>query len=158
MKPKLAGTALMIGGIAAFALLYARVLSESRDWPVYGGGLESIRYSALKQINRTNVHRLEISWTYDAGDGPGGLETSPIIVNGILYANTPKHKVFALVAASGKLRWTFDSGIEGRGPNRGVTYWCWWRSASVPLQRARQRQPRTDDSGQWRTGQRNRFR
>ncbi len=90
MKPKLAGTALMIGGIAAFALLNARVRSESRDWPVYGGGLESIRYSALKQINRTNVHRLEISWTYDAGDGPGGLETSPIIVNGILYANTPK--------------------------------------------------------------------
>jgi len=124
MKPKLAGTALMIGGIAAFALLNARVRSESRDWPVYGGGLESIRYSALKQINRTNVHRLEISWTYDAGDGPGGLETSPTIVNGILYANTPKHKVFALDAASGKLRWTFDSGIEGRGPNRGVTYWA----------------------------------
>ena len=41
----------------------------------------------------------------------------------MLFTTTPKHKVVALDAATGSVRWTFDSGIEGRGPNRGVTYW-----------------------------------
>ena len=124
MKLTSAGAILMVGGVAAATLLYAQLKPRGQDWPVYGGGPESTRYSNLKQIDRSNVHRLEVAWTYDAGDGPGGLETSPIIVNGVLYANTPKHKVFALDAATGKLRWMFDAGIEGRGPNRGVTYWA----------------------------------
>ncbi len=41
----------------------------------------------------------------------------------MLYALTPTHKVVALDAATGMRRWTFDSGIAGRGPNRGVMYW-----------------------------------
>ena len=45
--------------IAAVSLLAA--VSESRDWPAYGGGSESIRYSNLKQINRSNVSRLQVA-------------------------------------------------------------------------------------------------
>ena len=93
------------------------------DWKVYGGGPDDIRYSSLKQINTANVSQLEVAWTYDAGDGAGVAECNPIIVDGVLYATTPKHKVVALNAATGKLVWTFDSGIVGRGPNRGVAYW-----------------------------------
>jgi quinoprotein glucose dehydrogenase len=93
------------------------------EWPVYGGSPASIRYSPLKQINRINVQELQVAWSFDATDGTGGLETSPIVVDGILYANTPNHRVFALDAATGERRWMFDSGIVGRGPNRGVTYW-----------------------------------
>jgi quinoprotein glucose dehydrogenase len=101
----------------------AQVLSGPVEWPVYGGSPESIRYSSLKQIDRGNVGHLEIAWTYDTGDGPGLLECNPIVVDGTLYGSTPKHKVFALDAATGKTQWVFDSGIAGRGPNRGVTYW-----------------------------------
>jgi quinoprotein glucose dehydrogenase len=93
------------------------------EWPVYGGQPENIRYSSLKQINRANVSQLEIAWTYDTGDAPGLLECNPIVVNGLLYGTTPRHKVFALDAATGRQQWVFDSGIQGRGPNRGVTYW-----------------------------------
>ena len=95
-----------------------------REWPVYGGGPESIRHSTLKQINRANVKQLTMAWSYDAHDGPGGLQTSPIIVGGVLYANTPKSRVIALDAGSGKLLWKFDSGLDLRGANRGVTYWA----------------------------------
>jgi quinoprotein glucose dehydrogenase len=102
---------------------FAQVRLKNNEWPVYGGGPGSTRYSGLKQIDRTNVRQLQIAWTFDAGDGAGGLETNPIIVDGILYANTPKHKVFALNAATGEQHWMFDPGIAGRGPNRGVTYW-----------------------------------
>ena len=91
-------------------------------WQVYGGGPEQIRYSSLSQIDRTNVGRLQVAWTYDAGE-TGGLQTNPIVAGGVLFTTTPRHKVVALDAATGALRWTFDSGIAGRGPNRGVTYW-----------------------------------
>ena len=97
--------------------------TDYRSWTAYGGGPEQIRYSTLSQINRSNVHRLQVAWTYDAGE-TGGLQTNPIIVDGVLYTTTPKHKVIALEAATGTLRWKFDSEIEGSGPNRGVTYWA----------------------------------
>jgi quinoprotein glucose dehydrogenase len=97
--------------------------AADRDWPAYGGGPAGIRYSPLKQITRANVARLKIAWTYDTNDGPGDPQTQPILVHGVLYGVTPMHKVVALDGATGKLRWTFDSGIRGRGPNRGVVWW-----------------------------------
>jgi quinoprotein glucose dehydrogenase len=92
-------------------------------WPAYGGGPESTRYSPLDQINRQNVRRLEVAWTYDSGE-EGGLQSNPIVVDGVLYTTTPKSGVVALDAATGALRWRFDSGIETAGPSRGVTYWA----------------------------------
>ena len=94
-----------------------------RGWPAYGGGAEGLRYSSLDQINRTNVRRLATAWTYDSGE-TGGLQTNPIMIDGVLYVVTPKHRVVALDAATGAVRWRFDSGIEGSGANRGVTYWA----------------------------------
>ena len=101
-----------------------------RGWPAYGGGPEQIRYSSLKQIDKNNVKQLEVAWTFDSGES-GGLQTNPIVVNGTIYTTTPTHKVVALDAATGAKRWTFDSGIEGRGPNRGVTYWSSGNDASL---------------------------
>ena len=72
-----------------------------QDWPAYGGGPPNIHYSSLAQINRTNVKRLQVAWTFDTGE-QGGLQTSPIIVAGVLYGITPTQKVFALNAATGK--------------------------------------------------------
>jgi quinoprotein glucose dehydrogenase len=112
----------ILAALFAVPLLYAAD-PDPREWPAYGGGPEDIRYSTLKQINRANVSQLTMAWSYDAQDGPGGLQTSPIVVGGVLYALTPKHQAIALDAATGKLLWKFDSGLDLRGPNRGVTYW-----------------------------------
>jgi len=111
--------------VLGFTLTASLALAQqaSREWPVYGGGPESIRYSSLSQITTANVAHLETAWTFDTGDGPGVLECNPIVVDGVLYATTPKHKTFAVNGATGKVLWVFDSGIAGRGPNRGVTYW-----------------------------------
>ncbi len=102
---------------------------EYREWKIFGGGPENIHYSALQQINRDNVHQLEVAWRYDTGDEfPGSeMQCNPIIVDGVLYATTPKVRVIALDAATGELRWSFDPN-EGKKPpgkmrNRGVTYW-----------------------------------
>ena len=96
--------------------------SQNQDWPVYGGTLESTHYSPLTQINRTNVAKLRVAWMFDSQED-GGLQTSPIIVDGILYAYTPSQKVIALDAATGNLLWKFDSGIGGTQPVRGLAYW-----------------------------------
>jgi len=98
--------------------------SDNRDWRAYGGGPTDIRYSSLKQIHRSNVSQLKVAWTYNTMDGPGATQTEPIMVNGVLYGVTPKHRIIALDAATGNLLWKFDSGITGRGPNRGVVYWA----------------------------------
>jgi quinoprotein glucose dehydrogenase len=97
-----------------------------RDWQAYGGGPDSIRYSTLTQINRSNVHRLRVAWTYDTGDAfPGSeMQCNPIVVDGTLFATTPKLRVIALHAATGKLKWSFEPEGMGRGRNRGVVYWA----------------------------------
>ncbi|MFN7994082.1 MAG: PQQ-binding-like beta-propeller repeat protein [Bryobacteraceae bacterium] len=100
-----------------------------REWTVYGGGPDNIRYSRLDQINRQNVSKLQVAWTFDTGDAfhDSEMECNPIIVNGVLYATTPKLRLIALDAATGKLRWSFappESGRIGKQRNRGVTYWA----------------------------------
>lgn len=94
----------------------------STDWPMVGGNPGNSHYSALKQINRSNVDKLRKVWEFDTGQA-GGLETTPIEVDGVLYAFTPTQQVIALDAATGKLKWKFDSAIKGTGPDRGITYW-----------------------------------
>jgi quinoprotein glucose dehydrogenase len=95
-----------------------------KDFPAYGGGPAGTRYSSLKQINRENVSQLHVAWSFDCDDGAGDPQTQPIVVDGVLYGLTPRHKVFAIDAASGKQLWRFDSGIVGRGANRSVVYWA----------------------------------
>ena len=92
------------------------------DWPIYGGQSANNHYSALRQINRGNVHSLRVAWTFDTHE-TGGLQTSPLIVGRTMFAYTPSLKVIALDATSGKLLWTFDPGIKGTQPSRGLTYW-----------------------------------
>ena len=104
--------------------------AQNRSWPTYGGGLDNTHYSALTQINRKNVAKLKVAWTYDTGDAfPGSeLECNPIVVNGILYATTPKLRVIALDAATGALKWSFDPNqgrrVVNKMRNRGVTFWA----------------------------------
>jgi quinoprotein glucose dehydrogenase len=95
---------------------------DNRDWPVYGGAPENNHYSSLAQINRSNVQKLQVAWSFNTEEA-GGLQTSPIIIDGVLFGITPSQKVFALDAASGALLWKFDSGIPGTAPDRGLAYW-----------------------------------
>src|SRR5712671_3893796 len=111
--------------------------SESNDhdnWQVYGGTKENIRYSSLKQIDTSNVSRLTPAWTYHTGDAGDmtQIQVNPIIVDGVLYGVSPKLKLFALDAATGKERWVFNpaDSLNGKGPSffmmngcRGVTYY-----------------------------------
>jgi quinoprotein glucose dehydrogenase len=130
----------LFGLILGLALLAGQLAPHSRaqrngaannfmEWRHYGGGPENSHYSALRQINRENVNQLEVAWTYDTGDVFNGseMQCNPIVVDGTLYATSPKMRVFALNAATGQERWIFDPNegqrTRGRPRNRGLTYW-----------------------------------
>jgi quinoprotein glucose dehydrogenase len=100
------------------------------DWPRYGGDDAKTRHSALTQINRSNVGRLALAWQHDTGE-KGDTQTQPIVVGRTLYGYTPSHKTFALDATTGRLLWSFDSGIVGVGANRGLMYWKDGKDARV---------------------------
>ena len=106
------------------------VHAESQaDWQFYLGSPGNTHYSVLQQIDVDNVSNLQQVWSYDTKE-KGGLETTPLMIDGVLYAYTPKQKVIALDAVTGALRWRFDSQkvfaaekIASRA-ERGLTYWC----------------------------------
>jgi quinoprotein glucose dehydrogenase len=123
----LASLAWLLGPLAETARAQAL---QSRDWPVWNGDANGDHYSPLAQIDRKNVTGLRVAWTYDTGE-EGGLETNPLVIGGVVYANTPSRKVVALDAVSGKLRWKFDSGVPGVGPVRGLAYWTDGRQARI---------------------------
>jgi quinoprotein glucose dehydrogenase len=102
------------------------------DWPAHGGGPEHRQYSALRQITRDNVSRLQVAWTFRTGDARPDrtqIQCNPIVIRGTLYATSPQLKVFALDAATGREHWRFDpfaadtQGASTSGVNRGVVYW-----------------------------------
>ena len=108
--------------LSAAAQTVQNTSSRQQDWPVYGGTPENSRYSTLAQINRENVKQLQVAWSFDSGE-TGGLQTSSIIVAGVLYAYTPSQKVIALNAATGTLLWKFEPAAQGWQPDRGLAYW-----------------------------------
>ncbi|HEX5413328.1 MAG TPA: PQQ-binding-like beta-propeller repeat protein [Terriglobia bacterium] len=106
-------------------------------WRVVGGTQGHTHYSALDEINRGNVGQLKVAWQYDTGDAfkDSEMECNPIVVNGVLYATSPKLRVFALNAATGKPIWSFsppetDSVLHAMH-YRGLTYWSEGNDARI---------------------------
>ncbi|GAB3998247.1 hypothetical protein GCM10028807_45420 [Spirosoma daeguense] len=104
------------------------------DWPTYGGNNAGNRYSPLTQINTQNVKNLELAWTYETGDNTNpnqrgmDIQCQPIVIKGVLYGTSPRLKVFAVEAATGKQLWQFDPFSDSAKrprfhPVRGVVYW-----------------------------------
>ena len=54
-------------------------------WSDYGGAADSMQYSALKQINKSNVGKLELAWTYKVPDHRGNFGFNPLVVDGMMY-------------------------------------------------------------------------
>jgi len=99
---------------------------DSADWLTYSGNYAAQRYSRLGQINTRNVASLKVAWVYQA-DGPGVMETTPLVVDGVMYVTEAPSTVVALDARTGRelWRWTPEMpanvGSIGGGPtNRGV--------------------------------------
>jgi quinohemoprotein ethanol dehydrogenase len=80
------------------------------DWPRHGLTAAEQRFSPLEQIDRESVSRLGLTWSYDTRSHRG-LEATPIVVDGVLYATSTWSVVFALDARSGRERWRHDPEV-----------------------------------------------
>ncbi len=116
--------------LASAATLFAQ--QTRTTWRDYLGGPDSSHYSALKQIDRSNVNKLEVAWSYDTGDDPS-YTFCPLVVDNIAYFAAKQGSLVAVDAATGKEIWahSFESpggggGFGGRGGisgQRGANYW-----------------------------------
>ena len=109
---------------AASQLFVVRGQSGPRlytTWSQPGGSIEGAQYSALKQINKTNVRQLELQWFHPAPGPTGRFAFSPLVVDNVMYVVGKDSAVFALDAATGKELWSFAT--EGTPTNRGFNYW-----------------------------------
>ena len=113
--------------------------SQEVGWPAYGGDPGGKKYSALDQINRSNVGQLQVAWSYRIGEPKrphfdadntlvAAFECTPLVVDGVLYLSTPASRVVALQAETGKELWSFDPQ-QGKTDDRiyrqsrGVSFW-----------------------------------
>ena len=88
---------------------YQRLLhadQEPGNWLMYSGGYSSWRFSSLDQINTGNVQNLHAKWIFQ-GHSPEKFETTPLVVDGIMYLTRPENDVFALDAATGRVMWSY---------------------------------------------------
>ena len=114
--------------VASAQVPYERIRradSEPGNWLTYSGNYQSHRHSQLTQINATNVARLKPAWVYQIRDVEK-VETSPIVLDGVLYITEKPNVVTALDGRTGRPLWSYrrpqPTGIPACcGPaNRGV--------------------------------------
>ena len=92
-------------------------------WRNYGGSPDGAQYSALRQINRSNVKDLQVAWTYRTGDDKK-YAFNPIVVDGTMYVLAKNNSIVALDAATGKEIWTHPTDPNSTLiTNRGIDYW-----------------------------------
>ena len=104
--------------------------AQQSDWPMHGYGAAETRFSPLDRIDADNVGRLGVAWSWEIPKTGARLETTPIVVDGVLYGTAAFSFVFALDAVTGEEIWRWDPAIPHErhgGPpsccgdvNRGV--------------------------------------
>ena len=136
----------LVAALLAVASAAAQPRADAGDWAAYGADPGGLKYSALDRIDRTNVGRLRVAWTWETGETtitgpasplkeqdvrPGNFEVTPLEVGDTLYLSTPYNRVVALDAGTGREIWAQDPRAWqwGQPPNgtgfvhRGVALW-----------------------------------
>ena len=118
-----------------------KVPDMGTEWTSYGGDKASSKYSPLSQIVANNFDRLRVAWTWRSPDEEivkanpqlktWIWESTPLMVDGVLYLSTSLSQAAAIDAATGKTRWVYDPATWKNGTpsnngfeHRGVAYWA----------------------------------
>jgi len=118
IKAAILATGLFVGMVSSWGqaqVTFERLVhsaQEPQNWMTYSGDYAGKRFSALDQINLANAHTLVAKWVYQTG-ATGKLETSPLEVDGILYASAQEDRAFALDARTGRPLWMYQRQLPG---------------------------------------------
>jgi len=135
---------LLAGALACCSLADAQQGVRNGEWRYWGGDAGATRYSALDQINTSNVASLEIAWRWQSLPSEGqpdvNFKATPLMVDGVLYTSAGVHQAAAIDPRNGMTLWVFTPEprtIAGRGgvppSGRGVAYWSDGREKRVFL-------------------------
>ncbi len=105
----------------AIVLAIASIRAQSpadNNWTTYSGSLSSHRFSPLQQLTPSNVTKLKPVWVYQP-PGVGTVETTPLVVNNVMYATWGPTGVAALDVRSGKTLWEWTRPIAASVLNLG---------------------------------------
>ena len=96
---------------------------DHNAWRDYGGAPDAAQYSSLRQINRSNVGKLEVAWTYSTGDN-NKYDFNPVVIDGMVYVLAKNNSIVALDAGTGKEIWTYSTAPDTKIiTHRGINYW-----------------------------------
>ena len=110
--------------MAVFLLLTASLTTAQqshKQWSNYGGGPDSSHFVDLNQINKGNVNRLQVAWTYSTEEDDHAYLFNPIVVDSVMYVLAKNSSLVALDAATGKELWIHEN-LPGL-TTRGIAYW-----------------------------------
>lgn len=128
---KLAGiwAFLLLASSASAQVSYDRLLhtdKEPQNWMTYSGNYSGLHYSLLNEITPANAAQLELKWVFQAENTTLKMESTPLVVDGIMYVTEPPNSIVALDAKTGAVFWVYQytEGPELRtccgSPNRGL--------------------------------------
>src|ERR1700720_392991 len=119
--------------------------SRQVEWLYYGGDQGGTKSSPLTDITPQNVHRLQVAWQWrhwetpldQYGTAPGFFESTPLMIDGVLYVTTPYNSIAALDAETGKELWRFDGEAYRLGQILSASGWklrgtAFWRDGNLP--------------------------
>jgi quinoprotein glucose dehydrogenase len=109
----------LVGTVAAVAISAAWSQEPYTTWRTYGGGGHSSQYSALDQIDKSNVAQLTVAWSFPAGER--SFVFNPVVVDDVMYVLARDNEIVALDAATGAELWARPH--EGPVTARGVNFW-----------------------------------
>jgi quinoprotein glucose dehydrogenase len=110
-------------GLFLFSLGLPALSQTYTTWSDYGGATDSSQYSALKQIDRSNVNKLEVAWIFPTGD-TNKYFFNPLVAGGLMYVLAKNNSIVALDAATGKQVWVHETDPNTKLiTHRGINYW-----------------------------------
>lgn len=122
----------LVAGMMVFSLSRANHPAQAAEvknaapyttWSDYLGSADSAQYSALKQINKTNVSQLQQVWFYPAGENANRFGFNPLVVGNTMIVMGRQNSVVALNATTGKELWRHDNHNSRLVTHRGINYW-----------------------------------
>ena len=93
------------------------------NWHRSHGNIFSLRFSKSDKINRENVSKLKLAWTYRSEDGKKGIQANPVIFNGKIFMPTPGNSIVSLDGKNGKVIWKKKIGKGFHAAKRGIQIW-----------------------------------
>ncbi len=114
MKTEVIALALCLGVASVSAQVTSDRLvnasAEPQQWLMYSGAYNGMRFSPLDQINRTNVPRLALQWVFQTGVR-GRHETTPLVIDGVMYLTTPQNHAYAVDVRTGRPLWHYERAL-----------------------------------------------